>query len=175
MKKLFMAIALILCAAVVFGAAPAAKKSAAAPKKSAPASAAKKAPGRGFGFGLNDPEIQKQLGLSADQKKKLDSISKTYSAKFEAQRKNMPQRKFDKNAKPSKADMEKMQKNMQTLMKLHQEYQTAQNKVLTKAQLSKYESIQKKRMEEFRKKFPGGPGMGPGKGPGAKSGKAPKK
>ena len=181
MKKISIVIALVLCAVMAIAATPAkksapatAKKAPAATAKKAPAANAKKAPGPGrmFGFGLSDPDTQKQLGLTADQKKKLEALNKTYMAKFDAQRKNMPVPKMDKNNKPTQADMQKFRKQMEAGMKLRQEYEAAQNKILTKAQLTKYEAIKKKRMEEFRKKFPGGPGMGPG-GPGMGPGPKP--
>ena len=174
MKKLSIVIALLLCAVMAFGAA-APKKSAATTKKSASATTAKKAPGpRGMGMmGLSDPDIQKQLGLTADQKKKLAAIDKKYQPKLDAAAKNMPRPKMngnkpDMSKKPTQAEMDKMRKSWEAMNNLRREYMTESEKVLTKAQKTKYDQLRQKRFEEMVKKYgmttgrvmggPGGPG-----------------
>ncbi|MBR4748285.1 MAG: Spy/CpxP family protein refolding chaperone [Abditibacteriota bacterium] len=175
MKKLVLLLVLTLCACVVFGATTT-KKSAPAPKKSAPAATAKKAPGpRGMGMpGLSDPNIQKQLNLTADQKKKLAAIDKKYQPKLDAAAKNMPRPKMngnkpDMSKKPTQAEMDKMRKSFEAMGKLRKEYVTECEKVLTKAQKTKYDQIKQKRFEEMAKKFgmPTGRVMGGPGGPGA--------
>lgn len=100
-------------------------------------------------------EMQKkifdQLGLSAAQKTKIDALNKKYMADMEAMRGKQGQ-----GGQPG-ANREKFQ----AMRKAHDE---SIKKVLTAAQLKKYEELRKKQMEEFRKQF--GQGRGPG-GPGA--------
>ena len=162
MKKLILLLVLTLCACAVFG-ATATKKSAPAPKKNAPAAAANKAQrgpmGMGMrGMGLSDPEIQKQLNLTAEQKKKLAAIDKKYQPKLEAAAKNMPKPKMngnkpDMSKKPTQAEMDKMRKSFEAMGQLRKQYVTESEKVLTKAQMTKYNEIKKKRFEEMAKKF----------------------
>lgn len=100
-------------------------------------------------MGKMNAEIYKQLGLTADQKKKVDALDKAHMAKMKAL--------FDSASKGG--DRSAMRDKF---MKLRDEHEKGLFGILSDAQEKKYKTLRKAAMDKFRKerggmRGPGGP------------------
>ena len=109
-------------------------------------------------------KIFAQLGLNADQKKKIEALDKKSAAKMQD---------LMKDFKPG-GDMSGMRDKFRAV---REDYNKGLKSILTPAQLKKYEELRKAEMQKMRQQFGGGRGFGggrpggaPGPGGGARGG-----
>lgn len=100
---------------------------------------------------LNNPEIEKRLKLTADQKKKLEAASKTMRDSMEKARGGKDFRNM------SEADRKSMGDKMRPIF---EKYQAEVKKILTPAQQKEMEKIQAEQMARFRQQGGGRPPQG---------------
>lgn len=104
--------------------------------------------GPGARMGKMNAEIYKQLGLTADQKKKVDALDKSHMAKMKAL--------FDSASKGGERSAMR-----DKFMKLRDEHEKGLFAILSDAQEKKYKTLRKATMDKMRKERggmrPGGP------------------
>jgi Skp family chaperone for outer membrane proteins len=102
------------------------------------------APAQTPGLPKSQAEFEKQIGLTADQKKKIEGLNQKYQPKIQA-----VQKKYEPEARKLQQQMAALQQKVQTEMKpLADQYQKEMDAVLTPAQREKVKQIRQQVMQQ---------------------------
>lgn len=154
----------LVAAALLIGALAHAQN--AGPRGGAPGAGQRGQAGQGQKSGFGRPmmgmrkEMMDKLNLTAAQKSQIEKLDKAQMEKMQAMRDKM-------KASGKQPDRDTFRTQAKTM---RESYVASLKKILTPAQFTKMEALQKEMREKFQKEHPGGPG-GPG-GPAGKGGKA---